>query len=479
MFTTIGKLTDIGVNWFAVFALSVTAMIFIGLFYLKKKELDFSLRTLIGLGAGVLLGIVFQGNLEYITPAGVIYIKIITAAVAPLIVLSILSSVTSLGSTKKLTTLGFRSVFWLLLNTSIAIVITLAVGLLLGIGNNANLPIDSVDASKLSEKNVLFTDVITDFFPQNFISDLLGNNIIPLIITSLALAVVFILIPDKKKVQPFRDFVEAAKEIIYGVVDLVIGTTPYAVLALVATAVSKASGKADAIVPLLILLAVVYALCIFHTYIVNGLLLLFAAKLNPFRFFKKIASTQLTAFTIQSSVGTLPSTISNLVKKVGVHEEIANFTAPLGTTIGMPGCAGIWPVILSVFAINALGIAYSAQQYIVLAILALAVSFGTAGVPGTATITATAVFTAAGLPIEVIVLLTPINAIADMARTAANVTAAAVSAAIVARQEDGLDDTVFLRNESDVSERTVEILQQSFVSEVELQNQPTEGSISQ
>ncbi len=34
------------------------------------------------------------------------------------------------------------------------------------------------------------------------------------------------------------------------------------------------------------------------------------------------------------------------------------------------------------------------------------VSLGTAGVPGTATITATAVFAATGLPIEIIVILT-------------------------------------------------------------------------
>ena len=339
--------------------------------------------------------------------------------------------------------MGFRSVFWLLLNTTIAILITLLVGLVLNIGKNANLAITTVDATKLAERNVKFTDVVIGFFPENFFNDLLNNSIIPLIIASLAIAVAFILIPDKKRVEPFRSFVEAAKDIVTVVVDFIIETTPYAVFALTATAVSKAGSKLDAIVPLLILLLVVYALCIFQTYIVNGFLLFFAAKLNPVRFFKKLVNTQITAFTTQSSVGTLPSTVTSLVKKIGVHEEIANFTAPLGTTIGMPGCAGIWPVILAVFAINALGIEYSVIQYIVLAIIALAVSFGTAGVPGTATITATAVFTAAGLPIEVIVLLTPINAIADMARTATNVTAAAVSTAIVARKEGALDDSIF------------------------------------
>ena len=61
----------------------------------------------------------------------------------------------------------------------------------------------------------------------------------------------------------------------------------------------------------------------------------------------------------------------------------------------MPGCAGIWPVLLAVFTINQQGISYSAGQYVFLIVLTLLVSIGTVGVPGTATITATALFAAA------------------------------------------------------------------------------------
>lgn len=104
----------------------------------------------------------------------------------------------------------------------------------------------------------------------------------------------------------------------------------------------------------------------------------------------------------------------------------------------MPGCAGIWPTMLAVFAIQGLNMDYSIGQYLLLLITTL-VSIGTVGVPGTATITATAVFAAAGLPIEIIVILAPISSIADMARTATNVSAAAISALIVAKSENKLD----------------------------------------
>jgi Na+/H+-dicarboxylate symporter len=76
------------------------------------------------------------------------------------------------------------------------------------------------------------------------------------------------------------------------------------------------------------------------------------------------------------------------------------------------------------------------------------VSIGTAGVPGAATVSSATVLAAAGLPLEFIAVTLPISIIADMARTATNVTAAAVSSTVVARQVGLLDETVFNSDES-------------------------------
>ena len=101
----------------------------------------------------------------------------------------------------------------------------------------------------------------------------------------------------------------------------------------------------------------------------------------------------------------------------------------------MPGCAGIWPILIAVWGINAYGIAYTPTDYVVLVFLAIVVSVGMAGVPGAATVAAATVMSAAGLPLEFVAVTIPISVIADMARTATNVTAAAVSATVVARQD--------------------------------------------
>lgn len=432
-------------NWLDLAALAGTLLFCTGLSWLKKINLDFSLLTFIGLGLGVVVGLVFPGHVVYVKLIGTIYVRIITAVVAPLILFSIFSSVTSLHNVSKLKTIGLRSVFWLLLNTLLAIVLSLAVGLLFHVGRGASLALTGVDASSLNGRVQPITSVISDFFPSNIVTDIGANSIVPIIIGTLAIAVAYLILAEEneQKVLPFKRFADAFREILFKVVDFVLGLTPYAVLALVASAVSNASKAVSSILPLLMLLAVAYILCILHTFVINGALVAIFARLSPVRFFKKIAQAQVTAFTTESSVGTLPVTVENLTQKVGVSQEITNFVAPLGTTIGMPGCAGIWPVLLAVFAIHALNLHYTVGQYVLLVVLSLAVSLGTAGVPGTATVTATAVFTAAGLPVGVIILLLPISQLADMARTATNVTGAAVSAAIVARKENQIDDAVF------------------------------------
>jgi hypothetical protein len=189
-------------------------------------------------------------------------------------------------------------------------------------------------------------------------------------------------------------------------------------------------------------LVVAYIAMAIQMFIIQPLLLSGFTRLNPFRFFKGFWPAGVVAFTSESSIGTIPVTVRQL-KQMGVKGDVASFVSSLGANLGMPGCAGIWPVLVAVFAINAQGISYSPLQFLFLVVLALVVSVGTVGVPGTATVTATSLFASAGLPIAVIAVMQPISTIVDMGRTALNVAGAANSAVIVAKTENQLDVDVY------------------------------------
>jgi Na+/H+-dicarboxylate symporter len=433
------------VKWLDLAALAGVAVVFVGLHVLRRRRLNFSLLTLIALAVGIPVGLAARGHVSYVEPIGRIYVNVLMASVAPLIVVAIVSSVVSLGSVAKLRSIGLRSVVWLMASNAIAVVLALGVGLGAHTGAGVHETLGGQQLSVLQNSVQDFTKVVVDFFPVNVFGDLSANHIIPIILISLTVSIAYLSLAerDAESVEPFRRGVEALKLVIFKAVGFVIGLTPYAIVALTATVVANSADLQSKFWSLIGLLGLTWATCAVHTFVVNAVILRVFADVSPASFFRKIFPAQLTALTTQSSVGTLPVTTDVLTRRVGVHPEIAHFTAPLGTTIGMPGCSGIWPILIAVWGINAYDISYSAQDYVVLALLGVVVSVGTAGVPGTATVAAATVFAAAGLPLDFIAVTLPISAIADMARTATNVTAAAVSATVVARQTDLLDDAVF------------------------------------
>ena len=448
-------------NWISLFALSVVALLYVLLYFLSKK-INWTFVILIALALGIGVGFLFksEGNvyLTWVGLIGDIYIHIITALVAPVILVSIISSFITLKSKQSIKSIGLRSVFWLLISASTAILLSIIAGTVLKLGSGAQsifTDINSVSQGTIDAYSGLkksFKDVILNLFPSNVVSDIASNNVVRIIIIAIALAVGYISVSNSSgedKVASFKNLISATKRIIYRVLSFVIKLTPYAVLAIISVSASKMFTSGDSIIQLLILVGLIYAIALIHTFVINGLFIKFAGKVNPIKFFKKIFPAQVTAFTTQSSVGTLPVTIKNL-EDAGVSEEVSNFTAPLGTTIGMPGCTCIWPVLLAIFYVNAVGLNWQVGDYVILAFLTLVLSFGSAGVPGIAVVSAIALFSVLDLPIAAVILLMPINTISDMIRTLDNVSTAASASIIVARRTNELNEKVF----DDTEEKT-------------------------
>lgn len=418
-------------NYSNLGALALTLVFYAILYYLdKKKHLDFGILTLLATGFGIVVGMLFGKAYEYVAVFGTIYTRVISAMVIPLLLFSIISSITNLGSSVQVKKIGMKSILFLLLNTLTASVITLIAAASLRIGRGFSYE----TAADYTAKEVpSFMDTIVSLFPQNLMTQWGNGEVVPIVIFAIMIAVAYNhYAAEHEDAKPFKAFADAANKILGQAVGWLMGFTPYAVLSLIARAVGR-SNVAE-LLPLLGVLILAYALCAIQIFGVESILIRWLGNMNPLVFFKGIAPAGIVAFTSQSSVGTIPVTVRQLSGELGVDEDVASFTTGLGANLGMPGCAGIWPVLLAVFTINVLGLEYGLTQYLFLIILAMVVSLGTVGVPGTATITATALFAAAGLPVEMIVLFSPISSVVDMARTATNVIGAATSAVLVSNQ---------------------------------------------
>ena len=148
-------LTSIDLTAVAVWG--VTVVLFALLVALRFVfKLNFSVLTILALVLGVALSLVFNGQVDSLQLLGDIYINVITAFVAPLIFVSIISSITYVGSLNKLRGIGLRSVGWLLATNAIAIVTTLAVAIPLGLGSGVTLADDESTAGLLTSQTAPF-----------------------------------------------------------------------------------------------------------------------------------------------------------------------------------------------------------------------------------------------------------------------------------------------------------------------------------
>ena len=108
-------MSGIAYDWIA---LGVAAILFVILAFLKrKKNAGFTTRVLLATAFGIILGIAFNGHTDYVGAVGSIWSNAITALVVPLLLFSIISSITNLGESMRLKSIGAKTVFFLLLNT--------------------------------------------------------------------------------------------------------------------------------------------------------------------------------------------------------------------------------------------------------------------------------------------------------------------------------------------------------------------------
>lgn len=132
---------------------------------------------------------------------------------------------------------------------------------------------------------------------------------------------------------------------------MIIAITPYGVLGLMVQMSIELDKNSISTVLYFILTCYIALIIVLIMHII--LLVLF--RTNIVRFYRSIWKAMLVAATSRSSMGTLPLSIDGL-NKYGTTSSIATFAPTMGTTLGMNGCAGVFPAVLAIMAMNATGV---------------------------------------------------------------------------------------------------------------------------
>jgi len=158
------------------------------------------------------------------------------------------------------------------------------------------------------------------------------------------------------------------------------------------------------------------------------------------RLLRGIREAYMIAFTTRSSAATLPVTIANVTEKLNVSPKVANFSLPLGATMNMDGTA-LYEGVAVIFLIQIYGglddvsITMTAMTTLLIFVTAVFASVGAAAVPDAGLVTMVLVAAAVHLPIHYIPLIFAVDAFLDMFRTSTNVLGDSVGAIVVNRLE--------------------------------------------
>ena len=407
-------------------------------------------NIVIGMVAGLALGSVFHwldlspgsvliafGVDGVLDTGGQIFVRSLKLLVVPLVFVSLVCGASNLGGGGGMGRIGLKTLALYLMTTAIAITLALLTATIVQPGVGIDLAAGSEFVARDSPS---LKAVIINIFPTNPIKAMADGNMLQVIVFAIlvGIAITHCGEPGARVRSMLLDW----NEVIMALVLMLMKVAPIGVFCLMTTLFTKMGFSA--ILDLAKYFFTVAFVLLLHFTGTFGLMIRFMARLNPVTFVSRMAPVMAYAFSTSSSNATLPVTLETVEKRIGVKNEIASFTVPLGATINMDGTA-IMQGVATVFIAQAFNVEISMVGYLTVIATATLASIGAAGVPGVGLITLALVLEQVGLPVEGIALIIGVDRLLDMMRTAVNVTGDATVSTIVARSEGKFDESIFDR----------------------------------
>jgi Na+/H+-dicarboxylate symporter len=411
--------------------------------------MSLTVRILVGMAAGVVLGVLVQqtgvGREHwlytividgFIDAGGRIFIASLQLMVVPLVLVSLICGAASLGRTGNMGRVGGKAIGLYLLTTAIAISIALMLALVVNPGVSDGPP--PMDVTFDPGEPVGIKQTLVNIFPTNPVAAMAQGNMLQIIVFALLFGVAVSHAAEAGR--RLLGFFEDVNQVLMRLVTMLIKLAPIGVFCLMARLFAT-EGFGEIFRLAAYFFTVIGALLL-HLGLVYPLLLMLFARINPLLFLRKMREPMLVGFSTASSGATLPVTLRTVEFRLGVKNEVASFAVPLGATINMDGTA-IMQGVATVFIAQFYQVDLTLADYLMVILTATLASIGTAGVPGVGLIMLTMVLTQVGLPVEGIMLIIGVDRLLDMLRTAVNITGDGMVATVVARTEGDLDMNVF------------------------------------
>ena len=332
------------------------------------NQLSLINRIVIGMIIGILLGI-FVPQAAAVGTIGTVFVSALKA-IAPLLVFFIVLS--ALAQHKEGHETNMKSIVILYLFGTFAAAL---VGVLVSFAFPITLTLtDTVSEIKAPEGIASVLQTLILKLVDNPVNALMSGNYIGILSWAVVFGFAF-----RKADETTKSFLHQISDATSHVVKVVISFAPFGIMGLVYTTVSENGVGVFANYGELILVLV--GSMFFVALIMNPIIVFFMIKENPYPLvFRCLKDSGITAFFTRSSAANIPVNME-LCRELGLDEDSYSVSIPLGATVNMAGAA-ITITVLSLAAVNTLGIQVDFLTALVLSVLSTVAACGASGVTG-------------------------------------------------------------------------------------------------
>lgn len=415
-----------------------------------KKFLSNYKSTIILLAAiivGAIIGIIFQEKAAVLKPLGDLFLNLLLVIIVPLIFLTITTSITKMKTPKRLGKIMVTIIGTFVVTSIIAVFVGFASTYFVKLVNpedgekikqalEQDVGNDEISGEEKEDEPTIAERTVNLLTVNDFSKLLSKDNIIAVLVFSILFGVAINMAGEKGK--QVKEFVQSANEVVANIVKIIMYYAPIGLGCYFAAFVGSFGASIAVgylktfVVYTIVAIAFYFVMYTIYAWIAGGTKGIRA-------FWKNALPSTLTALATCSSAASIPVNIE-CSKKMGVPEDIAETTIPLGTSFHKDGS-----IIGSVFKIMFLvclfgtSLATTGDVMGVLGIALLANLLVTAVPIGGGTISEMLIITMMGYPVAALPILTMIATIIDAPATALNVVGDTVSSMMVARVVDGKD----------------------------------------
>lgn len=401
----------------------------------------------IGTGAGLLVHAYavdaawVQNLITYVTdPIGKIFLSLLFMLVLPLLFSALVMGVTEMGDIRSLGRVGWKTLLYTVVVSSIAVLIGLVLVNWLRPGDGMDpqlaqqlLAKESGRAQEIvasSKTAATGMQMLIGIVPRNVVKAAADFDVLAIMFFAIALGIGLVS-TRSESARRLRDAIEGLFDVSMTLINGVIRAAPYAVACLMFNLAAVFGW--DLLLRLGHYAGVVLLALGLHLLVVYPLLLRMAGW-SPLRFFRGSQEAMLMAFATASSNATLPTALRVADENLHLPRRVSRFVLTVGATANQNGTA-LFEGVTVLFLAQFFGIELGLAEQVTVMFVCILGGIGTAGVPAGSLPVVALICGMVGVPPEGIGLILGVDRFLDMCRTTVNVTGDLVGAAVVSRGE--------------------------------------------